>query len=153
MFFPSGIKATQTDDQIAERGEVLDNMTDVGGRAILSEGNIADVVERVLDGPMAPAEGLDFRGIHLGGRAAGEEDFDLFGDAKGLEMMSRAVDHRSLDGMRESRGLRSDLEGIDLPGFMSAVGLVQSDVRREKKRRSRPWRARRVFRKAWVDWL
>src|SRR5260221_3740960 len=115
-----------------------------GGRAILAEGHVADVVERVLDRPVTAAKGLELSGVHCGGRAAGEEDFHCFGNANGLEMMGGASEHRGLDGVRESRALRSDCERIDLPGFMPAVALVQSDVRRGKKRRSRPWTARRV---------
>jgi len=123
------------------------------GPFIFTERNIANVVERVLDGPVAPAESLELSGVHFGGWTTGEEDFGFFGNAKGLEMMSGAAHHRRLDGVRESRALRSDLKGIDRTGFMSAVALVQSDVRREKKRRSRPWIARRVYRRVWVDCL
>lgn len=153
LVFASGIQATETDDQIAQSGEVFGSMSGPGGRSILAEGHIADVVERVLDCPVTAAKGLDLSSVHFGGRAAGEEDFDFFGDAKGLEMMGGAADHRSLDGVRKPRALRSDFEGKDLPGFMPAVALIQSNVRRGKKRRSRPWKARRVFRRAWVDWL
>ena len=138
LVFASGIKTTETDDQIAQGGEVFGSISLPGGRAIFAEGHIADVVERVLDGPMAPAEGLELSGVHLGGRAAGEEDFQLFGNANGLEMVGGASEHRGLDGVRESRALWSDFERMDLPSFMPAVALVQSDVRRGKKCRSRP---------------
>lgn len=151
--FASGIQATETDDQIAQSGEVFGCMTGPSGRAILAEGHIADVVERVFDGPVAAAKRLELSSVHFSGRAAGEEDFHFFGNVPGLEMMGGASEHRGLDGVRESRALRSDFERIDRPGLMPAVALVQSDVRREKKRRSRPWRAWRAFQRAWVDWL
>ena len=151
--FASAIEAAETDDQVAQGGEVLGSMPGVGGRAILAESDIADVVDGIFDGPVTAAKGLDLSGIHFGGGATGEEDFDFFGNAKGLEMMSGAAHHRRLDGVGESRAFRSDFEGIDLTGFMPAVALVQGEVRREKKRRSRPWKARRVFRRAWVDCL
>jgi len=128
-------------------------MFGAGGGQILPESNIANVVERTLNGPVASAERLDLSGVHLGGGAAGDQEFGLFGNANGFEMMSGALNYSRLDGVRESRALRSDLEGIDLTGFMPAVALVQIDIRREKKRRSRPWTAWRVCRRAWVDWL
>lgn len=49
--------------------------------------------------------------------------------------MSGADDEGRLNGVWEIGLLGGNLKGIDLAGFMSAVGLVQSDVRREKKRR------------------
>jgi hypothetical protein len=151
--FAGSIKATETDHQIAQSGEILGSVFGSGGGQILTESNIANVVEGVLDGPVAPAESLDLSGVHFGGRATGEEDFGFFGNANGFEMMSGALNHSRLDGMRESRALRSDFKGIDLTGFMATVALVQSDIRRGKKRRSRPWTARRVCRRAWADWL
>jgi len=138
LVFASAIEATEADDQVAEGGEILGSVPGAGGRAILAEGDIADVVDGILDAPVTPAEGLDLSGIHLGGGAAGEEDFGLFGNAKGFEMMSGAVDHGSLDGVGKSGGFGSDVERINLPGFMPAVRLVQSEVRRGKRRRSRP---------------
>jgi hypothetical protein len=151
--FPSAVEGTKADHQVAQSGQVFRCIAGVGGRAIFAKGNISDVVERVLNGPVTPAERLDLSGVHFGGRAAGEEDFNFLGNATGLEMMSGAVDHCSLNGVRKARALRSDLEGIDLAGFMPAMGLVQSDVRREKKRRSRPWKGGRVFQRVWVDCL
>lgn len=121
---------------------VLGSGFGAGGGLILSEGHIPNVVERVLDGPMAPAEGLELSGVHFGGGATAEEDFGFLGDADGFEMMSGPLEDRRLDRVRESRALRSDLKRIDLTGFMPTVALVQRDVRREKKRRSRPWRGR-----------
>lgn len=149
----SGIDGTETDHQIAQSGVVFRSGFGVSGGLIFSEGNISNVVKRVLDGPVTPAGGLDLRGVQLGGRAAGDEDFGFFGNGDGLEMMSGALNDRRLDGVRESRVLRSDLEGVDLAGVMPTVALVQSDIRRGKKRRSRPWLSRRVSRRAWVDCL
>ena len=151
--FASGIQATKTDHQIAQSGVVFGSVFGAGGGLIFSEGNISNVMERILDRPMAPAESLELSGVHFGGWATSDEDFGFFGNANAFEMMSGAVHHRSLDGVRESRALRSDLEGIDLTGFMPAVALVQSDIRREKKHRSRPRTAWRVCRRAWVDCL
>ena len=97
-----GIEATKADDQIAQGSEVSGSMPGVGGRAILAESDIADVVDGILDSPMAAAEGLDFSGIHFGGGAAGEEDFGFRSNAKGLEMMSGATDQGGLDGVGKS---------------------------------------------------
>ncbi len=126
-------------------------MFGAGRGPIFTEGNIADVMDGIFDRPMTAAKGLDLRGVHFGGRAAAEDNFGLFGNAKRLEMVSGADYHSSLDGVREARAFRSDLEGIDLTGFMPSVSLAQGDVRREKKRRSRPWKAWRVYRRAWVE--
>lgn len=151
--FASGIEATEPDHQIAQSGVILGGGFGAGGGLIFSEGNIANVVERILDGPMASPGALDLTRVQSGGRATADEDFGVFGNGNGLEMMSGALNDRSLDGVGESRALRSDFERIDRTGFMPTVSLVQSDVWREKKRRSRPWRARRVCRRAWVDCL
>jgi len=99
-------------------------MSGSDGGPILAESNITDVVNGIFDGPVTAAKGLDLSGVHFGGWATGEEDFGFFGNAKGFEMMSGAAHHRRLDGVRESRALRSDFEGIDLTGFMSAVALA-----------------------------
>lgn len=151
--FASGIQATETDHQIAQSGVVFGSVFGARSGLIFAKGNISNVVERVLDCPVAPAETLELRGVHFSGRAARDEDFGFFSHGNRLEMMSGAVDHGSLKGVRESRALRSDLERIDRAGFMPAVALVQGDIRRGKKRRFRPWRARRVCRRAWVDCL
>jgi hypothetical protein len=151
--FASTIEATEADDQVPQGGEIFGSMSGVGGRAILAEGDITDVMNRIFDRPVTAAKSLDLSGVHFGGRATGEEDFHFFGDAKRLEMMSGAVDHRRLEGVRETRAFRSDLERVDLAGFMAAMALAQSDVRRGKKRRSRPWKGRRVCRRASVDCL
>src|SRR6188768_1947328 len=128
-------------------------MSGAGGRAILAEGDITDVMDGIFDAPVTAAKGLDLTGVHFGGGATGEQNFGFFGNAKRLEMVGGSVYHRSLDGVRETGTFRSNLERIDLTGFVAAMGLVQSDVRRGKKRRSRPWRAWRVCRRAWVDYL
>lgn len=124
----------------------------VKGRVILTEGDIAHVMED-LDAPVTPAESLDLSGIHLVSRATADEHFYFLSDPYRFEVMGGAEKDRSLDGVRESGALRADLERIDLAGFMPTVGLVQSDIRRGKKRRSRPWRVGRVYQRAWVDCL
>ena len=141
LVLASGTEGAKTDDQIAQGGMVSRSGFGAGGGLILSESDISNVVERVLDRPMPPAEGLDLSGAHFGGRTTAEQDFDFFANADGLEMVSGALYHRCLDRVGESRALWSGLERIDLTGFMPTVALAQSDVRREKKRRSRPWRA------------
>jgi len=67
--------------------------------------------------------------------------------------MSGADDKGGLHGMGEVGLLGGDLKGIDLAGFMPAVALVQSEVRREKKRRQAHARRGPVYRRAWVGWL
>jgi hypothetical protein len=49
-------------------------------------------------------------------------------------VMRGADDHGGLGGVGEVGGLGRDGEGVNLAGFMPAVGLVQREVRREKKR-------------------
>ena len=124
-----------------------------GRGPIFTEGNVPDVMEGIFDGPVTTAKNLDLSGAHSRGWAAGQEDLAFFGDAKRFEMMGRAADHRGLSGVREARVLGSDFERIDLPGFMPAVGLVQSDGRREKRRPRLPGKGGRAFGRAWVDWL
>ncbi len=110
-------------------------------------------MDGIFDGPVTAARNLDLSRAQLSGWAAGEEDFGFFGNLNGFEMMSRPDNDRRLGSVREARVMRIDFEGIDLTGFMSAVTLVQSKIRREKKRRPVPWKGGRVFGKAWVDWL
>src|SRR5664280_728233 len=142
-----GIQSTEADDQIAQGGQVLDNMASVSGRTIFAEGDVAHVMDGVFKGPMPPAEPLDLSGVRFLSRAAAEDDFSLFGDANRLEVMSGAGDDRRLSCMRESGAFGSHGEGIDLAGLMPAVALVQRDVRREKNRPLGPWRGWRVCRR------
>jgi hypothetical protein len=102
LVFASAIEAAEADHQVTQGGEILGGVSSAGSRAILAEGNVADVVDGILDAPVTPAEGLDLSGIHFGGGAAGEEDFRLFGNAKGLEMMSGAINYGGLDGVGKS---------------------------------------------------
>lgn len=123
-----------------------------GRGPILAKGYIAHVMD-VFDPPVTAARPLDLSRAQSSRWAAGHEDLGFFGDPNRFEMVGGADDHGGLGGIREARILRSDFEGINLPGFMPAVSLVQSDVRREKKRPPRPGRAGRAFGRAWVDWL
>lgn len=149
---PSGIERTESDDQIAQGGEILGSVPGTDRRLIFAEGDIPHVVD-TFDRPVAAPEGLQLSGVHLGGWATAEHDFGFFGDAEGFEMVSRAANDSGLDGVGKAGLLGSDLKGIDLAGFMSAVALVQRDVRREKKRLSAPWQSGRVCGRAWVDCL
>lgn len=128
-------------------------MPGTNGGPIFAEGHVPDVMDGIFDGPVTPAGDLDLSRAQLSGRAAGEEKFGFFGHAQGLEMMGRADNDGGLGGMREASGLGSHFEGIDLPRFMPAVSLAQSDVRREKRRPLGPGKGGRVSGRAWVDWL
>jgi hypothetical protein len=136
--FTGGVETTETDHQVPQSGVVFRSVLGASGGPIFSEGNISHVMERVLDRPVASAESLELSGVHFGGRTAAEDKFGLFGNADGLEMMSGADNHGRLGRMGKPRALWSDFERIDLPGIMPTVALVQTDVRRGKKRRSRP---------------
>ena len=149
--FASRIQATETDHEMAQGGHVLRSVSGANGRLIFPEGDVPDVVDGIFNSPMAPAETLEPSGVQPGGRATGQEDFDFFGDANRFEMMSGADQDRRLGGVRETGGFWSDLEGINLAGLMPAMALVQSEVRREKKRRLAPRRGGRVSERAWVD--
>ena len=152
LFPASTVDSAEADDQIAQGGHIAGTVLFLNGRAILTEGDIAHVMED-LDAPVTPAPSLDLSSIQFRSGAADDEHFHFLSDPHGFEVMSGADHHRGLDGVRESGALRSDREGIDRTGFMPAVGLVQSDVRREKNRRSRLWKAWRVCQKAWADCL
>ena len=102
LVFASAVEAAEADHQVAQGGEILGSVSSAGGRAILAEGDVADIVDGILDGPVTTAEGLDLSGIHFGGGAAGEKDFGFLGNAKGLEMVSGATDHGGLDGVGKS---------------------------------------------------
>ena len=108
-------------------------MLSADGGLIFAKGHVPDIMDGALDGPVAPAGNLDLSGAQSSRRATGEDDFGFLGDAPGLEMMSGADNHRRLGGVRETGGLGSDFEGIDLSSFMPTVSLAQVDVRREKK--------------------
>ena len=146
------IQATQADDQIAQGGQVLRRMAGPDGGSVLAEGNVPDAV-KAFDAPMSAAEVLDLSGIHAVGGATGEEDFGFLAHAHLLEMVGGAADDRGLHGVRETGLFGRDREGIDFARFMPSVALIEGEVRRGKKRRSRPWTARRVCRRAWVDCL
>ena len=149
---PSGIQPTESDDQIAQGGEVLGGVSGTDRRLIFAEGHIPHAVD-TFDPPVAAAEGLELSGVHLGSGATAEHDFGFFADADGFEMVRGASNDSGLNGVGKAGLLGRDLKGIDRAGFMSAVALIQSDVRWGKKRRSAPWRVGRVWRRAWVDCL
>ena len=102
---------------------------------------------------MAAAEGLQLGRVHLGSRAAAHDDLGFFGDLQGFEIVIGASNDGGLNRMGKARLFGGDLKGIDLASFMPAVALVQSDVRREKKRLSATGQSWRVCRRAWVDLL
>lgn len=131
----SRIQAAETDHEMAQGGHVLRSVFGANRRLIFPEGDVPDVVDRIFNRPMAPAETLEPSGVQLGGRATGQEDFDFFSDANRLEMMSGADYDRRLGGVGETGSFWSDLERINLAGLMPAMALVQSEVGREKKRR------------------
>lgn len=108
-------------------------MSGADGGAIFAESNVADVVNRILNTPVASTGNLDLSGAHSGGWTTGQEDLGFLGDASAFEMMSGAADHRRLGGVGKARVLRSDFEGINLASLMPTVALVQSDIRRGKK--------------------
>lgn len=151
--FASGIQATEADHQMAQSGHVLRSVSGAYRRLIFAEGDITDVVDKIFNRPMAPTGDLEPSGVQLGGRAAGQEDFGFFRDANRFEMMGGADNDSGLDGVGETAAFGGDLEGMNLASLMPAVALVQSEVRREKKRRSALGRVGRVSGIAWVDCL
>jgi len=96
-----GIQRAQPDDCIAQGRQVLRGVACADGRGIFAEGNIAHVVDR-FDAPVATASGLQLRRIHLPMRAAAQDQFGLFGNPDGFEMMGRADDRGGLDGVGEA---------------------------------------------------
>ena len=150
--FASRIQATQTNHQVAQSGQILRSVSGANHRSIFAEGDIAHVMD-TFDPPVAAPEGLQLSRIHLGSGTAAENDFGFFGDTDRFEMMSGAGNDGRLDGVGKAGLSGSDLKGIDLAGFMSAVGLVQSEVRREKKRLAAPGKGGPVYQRAWVGWL
>lgn len=96
-----GIQGTEADDQVAQGTQVLRAVAGADGASIFAESDIAHVVDR-FDAPMATAKGLQLRCIHLRMRAAAQDQFGLFGDPNGFEMVSRADDSGGLDGVWEA---------------------------------------------------
>ena len=96
-----GIQRAQADDQIAQGGQVLRGVAGTDGRSIFAEGDIAHVVDR-FDAPMAPAQALQLRGVHLRVGAAAQDDFSVFGDLEAFEMVSGADDLGGLDRVWEA---------------------------------------------------
>lgn len=131
--FAGSLQAADSDEQIAQGGQVVGGMSGADGGAILAESDIADVVDRILNTPVTPAKALDLSGAHLGGWTAGQDDFGFLRHAHAFEMVCGAGDHRRLGGVGKSRVLRSDFEGENLTRLVTAVALVQSDVRRGEK--------------------
>src|SRR5512135_2944759 len=126
LVLAGGIQRTEADDQIAQGGQVLRSVAGVDRRSIFAEGDIAHVVDR-FDAPMAPAQTLQLRRVHLRMRAAAQDQFDLFGDPNTLEMVSGADDRGGLDGVWEAALLGCEFKGIDLAGFMASMALVNRD--------------------------
>ena len=148
----SRIQGAQTDHQIAQSGQILGGVSGSNRRSIFAEGDIAHIMDG-FDPPVAAPEGLQLGRIHLGCGATAEDDFGFLGDRDGFEMVSGADNDGGLDGVREAGLGGSDRKGIDLAGFMSAMSLVQSDVRRGKKRLAALGKGEPVCQRAWVGWL
>ncbi len=146
------IQGTEADDQVAQGTQVLRAVAGADGASIFAESDIAHVVDR-LDAPMATAKGLQLRRIHLRIGAAAQDQFGLFGNANGFEMVSSAHDDGGLEGVWEAALLGCDFKGPDLAGFMPSMALVNRDVLRGKKRLSARETGGPVCRRAWVDWL
>jgi hypothetical protein len=146
------IDAAQTNHQIAQGGEVLGGMAGAHRGSILAESDIAHIMDS-FDAPVTAPEGLQLGRVHLGRGTAAEHDFEFLGHPDGFEVVGGAGNDGRLDGVGKAGLGGSDLKGIDLAGFVSAVGLVQRDVGREKKRLAALGPGRRVCRKAWVGWL
>ena len=147
-----GIQRAQPDDHIAQGRQILRGVAGAGGASIFAEGDIAHVVDR-LDAPMPTAKGLQLRCTHLRMRAAAQDQFGLFGDPNGFEMVSGADDDGGLDGVWETALLGCHFKGPDLAGFMASMALVNRDVRRKKKRLSARETGGLVCGRAWADWL
>lgn len=142
--FTSGIQTADSDDQVAQCGHISRRLFFANRGPIFAEGDIADVVDWIFDAPVATARGLESGGIQFDSRAGGQDDLNVFSDMNALEMVSGADNDSGLGNVRKTDYLRSDFEGINRAGFMPAMSLAQSDVRREKKRRPTPWKAWRV---------
>src|ERR1700682_48351 len=100
-------------------------------RGIFVERDVAHAVE-AFNSPMTAAEGLDLSGIHFRCRSATDQDFGFFGDPNRFEMMSGADDDSPEDGIGKAGLFRSDFKGINFTGFVAAMALAQSDVRRQR---------------------
>ena len=118
----------------AQAGQIARAVAGADGGEVFTEGDIAHVMEAGFDAPVAAAGGLKLGAVAGGVGAAGEGDLQFFGHRAGLQMMGGAEDEGGLGGVGKAGLLRGDGEGVDLAGFMSAVALAQSDVRREKRR-------------------
>jgi len=129
-----GVQGTQTDDEIAQGGQIARGVAGADGGAVLTEGDIAHVMEGVFDAPVSAASALELRAVQALMRAAGEEDFQFLGDAAGFEVVGGAHDQGRLSGVGESGLFGGEGEGVEGAGFMPAVGLGEGEVLREKKR-------------------
>ncbi len=146
--FADGLQATDPDDQITQGGQVVGSMPGADGGAIFTKSHVAHVMDGILNAPMASTGTLDLSGAQSRGRPTGQEDLGFLGHVHAFEMMSSAADHGSLGSVGEAGVVRGDFEGIDFPSFMSAVALVQRDVRRGEKSPPGPGKAGRVARRA-----
>jgi len=152
LTFAHGVQAAQTNDQVAQSGQVLRRVSGAHRRSIFAKSHIAHVVD-TFQPPMASAEGLQLGRVHFTSRTAAEDDFGFFGHREGFEMVRGAGNDGGLDGVGEAGLGGGDRKGIDLAGFMPAVALAQSEVRRGKKRLPAPGTSGPVCRRAWVDFL
>lgn len=110
-------------------------MAGANGGEVFSESTIPDVV-KTLDAPVTPTHGLKLCGVESFIGTTTKNDLHFLTNFAGLEMMGRTEDKRGLGGVGKAGLFRGDREGKNLSGFMPTMTLVQSDVRREKKRLS-----------------
>ena len=94
-------EAQGADREVAAGGEGAGAVACEGLGAVLVEGDIADVVDPVLDAPVPADETVEFRWACLVGGEAGEVERGLGGDELVVEVGAFAVDPDDLFGVGE----------------------------------------------------
>jgi hypothetical protein len=94
-------EAEGADGEVPAGGERAGSVACAGLGAVLVVGDVADVVDAVLDGPVAADEPVELCGVGLVGGEAGEEVGRLGRDQPVMQVAAFAVDADDLRGVVE----------------------------------------------------
>lgn len=97
-------EAECADGEVAAGGEGAWSIAGPGLGSVFVVGDVTDVVDAVLDAPVAADEPVEFRGAGLVGREAGEVVGGLGGDELVVERAALAVHAHDLLGVGEQPG-------------------------------------------------
>lgn len=127
-------QAQEVDDEVSQTGEHLGSMAFSDAAVVLVKGHIADPVQTVFDGPVAPGEVEKLVGRGAVRSSAGDPADDLPAGLAGRERIGDAFDLEDLLAVGEVQVAVELGAGPDPAGVDAAVAFFNRLVLRGEKR-------------------